>query len=185
MREIAAGLGIAPGALYYYFASKEELLHACQDISLTRLIRGARRILARDEPADAKLRALLAAHLDLTLDELGGSAAHVEFHALPEDKLAEIVTKRDVYERLIRRLIRQGIKQGTFRNVDVKLTAMALLGALNWSVVWWKPEGRWSSPDLVAGFADAFLGGLRAPPPGGRATRPSSKRVRHGNGSSS
>ena len=38
--------------------------------------------------------------------------------------------------------------------------AMALLGALNWSVVWWNPEGRWSSPDLVAGFADIFVDGL-------------------------
>ncbi|MHC4731170.1 MAG: TetR/AcrR family transcriptional regulator, partial [Planctomycetota bacterium] len=28
MREIAKGLGMAPGALYYYFESKEDLLYA-------------------------------------------------------------------------------------------------------------------------------------------------------------
>jgi AcrR family transcriptional regulator len=161
MREIADGLGVAPGALYYYFASKEELLYACQDISLTRLIESARRILRQDAPADERLRALIAAHLDLTLDELGGSAAHVEFHALPPERLAEIVKKRDTYERLIRRVIRGGIKDGTFRKTDVKLATMALLGALNWSVVWWNPQGRWSSPDLVRGFADVFVAGLK------------------------
>lgn len=161
MREIADGLGLAPGALYYYFESKDDLLHACQDISLTRLIETARDITKDAAAADAQLRALIAAHLDLTLDELGGSAAHVEFHALPEAKLEEIVAKRDVYERLIRRLIRRGIKEGTFRDVDVKLTTMALLGALNWSVVWWDPAGRWSSPDLVKGFADVFVDGLK------------------------
>ncbi len=160
MREIADGLGLAPGALYYYFESKDDLLHACQDISLTRLIQTARDITKGAATADAQLRDLIAAHLDLTLDELGGSAAHVEFHALPEAKLEEIVAKRDVYERLIRRLIRRGIKEGTFRDVDVKLTTMALLGALNWSVVWWDPAGRWSSPDLVKGFADVFVDGL-------------------------
>jgi AcrR family transcriptional regulator len=165
MREIAAGLGIAPGALYYYFASKEELLYACQDISLTRLIATAREILAGEEPADAKLRALIAAHLDLTLDELGGSAAHVEFHALPPERLKEIVRKRDAYERSIRRLIERGQEAGTFRRTDPKLTTMALLGALNWSVVWWNPAGRWSSPDLVDGFADVFVEGLRAAAP--------------------
>ncbi len=161
MREIATGLGLAPGALYYYFESKEELLYACQDISLTRLIQGARTILKSDHPADEQLRALIAAHIDLTLDELGGSAAHVEFHALPPDRLAEIVKKRDTYERLIRRVIRRGIKDGTFRKTDVKLATMALLGALNWSVVWWSPEGRWSPPDLVRGFADVFVSGLK------------------------
>lgn len=165
MREIAAGVGMAPGALYYYFASKEDLLYACQDISLTRLTEGAETLLARDEPADVLLRDLVAAHLDLTLDELGGSAAHVEFHALPEDKLRAIVAKRDAYEALVRGLIRRGIREGTFRKVDVKLTTLALLGALNWSVVWFNPEGRWSPPDLVRGFADVFVDGLRASVP--------------------
>ena len=162
MREIAAGLGIAPGALYYYFPSKEELLYACQDISLTRLLRDAETLLAKDAPADELLRELIGAHPDLTLDELGGSAAHVEFHALPEERLREIVAKRDEYEGLIRTLIRRGIRAGTFRKVDVKLTTLALLGALNWSVVWFNPEGRWSPSDLVRGFADVFVDGLRA-----------------------
>ena len=167
MREIAAGLGIAPGALYYYFASKEELLYACQDIALTRLIASAREILAGSLPADRKLRALIAAHLDLTLDELGGSAAHVEFHALPPERLKEIVRKRDAYEGSIRRLIEAGQQAGVFRKTDPKLTTMALLGALNWSVVWWNPSGRWSPPDLVEGFAEVFVQGLRLRAPTG------------------
>ena len=165
MREIAAGLDMAPGALYYYFESKEALLYACQEISLTRLVAEARKTLRSELEPEAQLRALISSHLDLTLDELGGSAAHVEFHALPEVRLAEIVKKRDVYEGLIRGLIRRGIKQGAFRPVDVKLTTMALLGALNWSVVWFKPEGRWSSAHLVEGFADVFVNGLRAETP--------------------
>ena len=28
MREIAKGIGVAPGALYYYFESKEDLLYS-------------------------------------------------------------------------------------------------------------------------------------------------------------
>ena len=163
MREIAAGLGMTPGNLYYYFRSKEDLLYACQQISLTRLLSSAESIREQRMPADEALRALIGAHLDLTLDELGGSAAHVEFHALPDDLLEEIVGMRDVYEKHIRSLIQRGITEGTFRPVDVKLTTMALLGALNWSVVWFKPEGPWSSPDLVAGFADVFVDGLRNP----------------------
>ena len=162
MREIASGLGMAPGALYYYFESKEDLLYACQDISLTRLTERADALLAREAPADALLRELIAAHLDLTLDELGGSAAHVEFHALPPEKLRAIVAKRDAYERRIRSLIRRGIDEGAFRPVDVKLTTLALLGALNWSVVWFNPEGRWSPTDVVRGIADVFVDGLRA-----------------------
>ncbi|MDJ0974989.1 MAG: TetR/AcrR family transcriptional regulator [Planctomycetota bacterium] len=161
MREIAAGIGVAPGALYYYFKSKDDLLYACQDLSLSRLIEVGEQLLAGTGPADERLRVLMRAHLDLTLDELGGSAAHVEFHALPEDRLREVVKKRDRYEGLIRGLIQAGIDSGRFRPVDAKLAALALLGALNWTVVWWRPDGPWSAHDVVDGFADLYLLGLR------------------------
>ncbi len=165
MREIAAGIGVAPGALYYYFKSKEDLLYACQDLSLSKLIEIGEQLAASSAPADERLRALMRAHLDLTLDELGGSAAHVEFHALPEERLRRIVRKRDQYEALLRSLIQAGIDSGRFRPVDAKLTALTLLGALNWTVVWWRPDGPWGAHDVVDGIASILLDGLCASPP--------------------
>jgi AcrR family transcriptional regulator len=168
MREIAKGIGVAPGALYYYFESKEDLLYACQDISLTRLLAVGSELAAASGPADARLRQLLFAHLDLTLDELGGSAAHVEFHALPEARLRQIVEKRDAYEAQIRSILEDGIRQGLFRQVDVKLATLTILGALNWTVFWWRPGGTWSTEDLVDGITDLVLGGLRVQASGTR-----------------
>ena len=161
MREIADGLGLRPGALYYYFRSKEDLLHACQDISLDLLIRRAREIARSRAPADERFHALVREHLEATLDELGGSAAHLEFRSLPPDRFRDVVAKRDVYEGWVRRILRDGVREGAFRPLDAKLTAMTLLGALNWTVVWWRPEGRWTPGDLVDGFAETFLRGIR------------------------
>lgn len=169
MREIAAKLGIAPGALYYYFSKKEDLLYACQEISLKRLNERGEELAGSSAPADARLRALILNHLDLTLDELGGSAAHVEFHALPADRLETIVAERDRYESWIHAILEDGIEVGLFRPVDVKLTTMALLGALNWTVMWWRPEGRWNASDLCLGFTDLFVEGLKHPPEGSDA----------------
>jgi AcrR family transcriptional regulator len=149
MREIAAGLGLAPGALYYYFESKEDLLYGCQILSLKRLLKSAGEIAGGELAADEKLRSLVRAHLGHILDELGGSFAHVEFHALPEPMLKEVVSKRDAYERLVRK-------------VDVKLTALALLGALNWTVVWWRPEGHRQLHGVAGQITDIFLEGLKA-----------------------
>jgi AcrR family transcriptional regulator len=162
MREIAAGLGMAPGALYYYFESKEDLLYACQVLSLKRLLKSAGEIVGGKLAADEKLRTLVRAHLGHILDELGGSFAHVEFHALPNPMLKEVVSKRDAYERLVRRVIREGIQAGAFRKVDVKLTALALLGALNWTVVWWRPEGHRQLHGVAHQITDIFLEGLKA-----------------------
>lgn len=161
MREIASGLGMAPGALYYYFESKEDLLFACQMLSLKRLLKSARSIAMTDLPADVKLGRLVEAHLGHILDELGGSFAHIEFHALPEPRLEEVVSKRDAYERIVRRVVAEGISAGSFREVDVKLAALSLLGALNWTVVWWRPEGGRDLPEVAAQISETFLRGLK------------------------
>lgn len=160
MREIANGLGLAPGALYYYFESKEDLLHACQRLSLERLTRSAGEIAAAKASPGEKLRRLVLAHLSHVLGELGGSFAHVEFHALPDAQLEEVVGWRDAYERLVRGVIDEGVREGEFRTVDAKLSALALLGALNWAAVWWRPDGVLSLEEVARGTADLFLKGL-------------------------
>ncbi|NJN14409.1 MAG: TetR/AcrR family transcriptional regulator [Planctomycetes bacterium] len=160
MREIAKALSMAPGALYYYFASKEELLYACQMLSLKRLLGSARTIVAGSEPAPRKLRNLVHAHLGHILDALGGSFAHVEFHALPAVQLTQVVSKRDAYEGLVRGVIAAGIERGEFRPTDVKLAALALLGALNWTVVWWRPEGGYDIEEVGDRIAETFLTGI-------------------------
>ena len=102
----------------------------------------------------------MRAHLGHVLDELGGSFAHIEFHALPAPLLEEVVSKRDAYERLVRDVLQEGIDAGRFRAADVKLTALALLGALNWTVVWWRPEGGRSLESVADEIARTYLEGL-------------------------
>lgn len=169
MREIAEGLGLAPGALYYYFPSKMDLLYACQAIALDRLTEGAREIARRGVRADERLRRLVDHHLGVILDELGGSAAHLEVGALPPPRRREIVKRRDAYELILRKVIRDGAKDGTLRAVDEKTTAMALLGALNGTVAWWRPEGKRTATELGQAYADLFLRGLTPVFPGGLA----------------
>ena len=161
MREIAEGLGLAPGALYYYFESKEDLLLTCQMLSLKRLLGSAEAVASGTEDAAAKLRSLVRAHLRHVLDELGGSFVHIEFHALPEALLRKVVSKRDAYERVVRRILQEGVETGVFRDVDVSLTALTLLGALNWTAVWWRPEGRRDLDTVADEMAETFLRGVR------------------------
>lgn len=152
---------MAPGALYYYFESKEDLLYACQMLSLKGLLSDARRILRSDASPEEKLRDLVRSHLVHILDEVGGGLAHIEFHALPKARLDEVVERRDAYERILRRVIREGIGSGEFRRVDPKLASLAILGALNWTVVWWRPEGSQQLPVVAGQFAEIMIEGLR------------------------
>lgn len=160
MRDIAKALGMTPGNLYYYFDGKDALLYACQKSALALLLKRARRIAANGRPADEQLRELARAHVLCLLEETGGSAAHLEFRALPGRHRAEIARERDAYEALVRVLVERGVRTGRLREVDAKLATLALLGALNSTVVWWRPDGPRRPPEIADSFADTLVGGL-------------------------
>ena len=160
MREIARGLGMAPGALYYYFKGKEDLLFACQAMSLRRLIQSATEIASSGLPPQHMLRQIVRAHLRHTLGDMGGGLAHLEFHALPPEMLEEVVRQRDAYEAIVRQVLKEGMAAGVFAARDVKLAALTVLGALNWSVVWWRPEWPYTIEEVSEQVAATLLRGV-------------------------
>jgi AcrR family transcriptional regulator len=164
MKEIALGVGLTPGALYHYFESKSDLLYFCQEVSVERLTAKACRAMRLREGWRGRLRALIREHALCMLDELHGAAAHIEFHALPAARLRRIIRKRDAYEAIVRRAIERGIGAGEFAPCDPKLAALAILGAVNWTARWYRPEGPLQPGEIADRFADYLVRGLLAEP---------------------
>ena len=162
MRDIAAELGMHVGNLYYYFENKGELLAYCQEETLSELLSLAQEVAALDAPADEKLRRLICGHVVRLNETIPGSLAHLEIEAVDDERRAGIVTKRDAYERVWRRLIRQGIADGTLAAVDAKVAAMSLLGAANWTVKWFQSDGRQTATEIGEEFASLLIDGLAA-----------------------
>jgi AcrR family transcriptional regulator len=160
VRDIARRLGMTPGNLYYYFRNKQEILYFCQDYSLDVLLREARRIARRTGPADAKVRALVRAQVLCMLDELHGSAGHIEFHAIPKARLARIIAKRDAYERIVRGVVEEGVRSRRFAACDPKLVTLAILGAVNWTARWYRAGGGLGAEGIADAFSDYLVRGL-------------------------
>lgn len=164
MRDIAEAAGLSPANLYNYFQGKHEILFFCQDNSLDRLIAALEKAQHARTTVAEKLRLVIVSHLRCVLDEVEGSAAHLLTTALPPNLQRSLITKRDRYEDGVRHLIATGSRTGEFVPCDPTLAACAMLGALNWSVRWFSPEGRLTSAEVAEGFADYLIRGLLVRP---------------------
>jgi len=159
--EIASALEMTKGNLYYYFKNKEEILFACHEYSLDKLLALMAEVESEPSSPEAKLRRLVLALIHLILDDLHGTALTLDPEALSPAPLKRIVAKRDEFDHGIRAIIQQGIDHGVFRPGDPKMIEFAMMGAVNWIAKWFDPAGAMTSDQIGDAFADYLVGGLK------------------------
>lgn len=161
MRDIAEEAGLSPGNLYYYFEGKDELLLFCQERTLEHMLAALDAAKAVGQSCAEQLRAVLRAHVHALLDEMEGATAHLELDSLPAALRAPMIRKRDRYERALRALVAQGVQRGEFSACDAALVTRAMLGAVNWTARWFRPDGAQSAAEVARNISAYLVKGLR------------------------
>jgi AcrR family transcriptional regulator len=160
MREIAEEADLSPGNLYYYFSGKDEILLFCQERTLAHMLDAVDAARQTAASTADQLRSVLRAHVHAMLDELEGATAHLEVDLLPEAMRGPVMEKRDRYERAVRQLVMEGIARDEFAHADAALVTRAMLGAVNWTARWYRPDGIRPVAEIASALADYLVKGL-------------------------
>jgi len=155
MRDLAAATAMTPGAIYFHVASKQALLLAVYEEGVQRILDRVEAAAAVEKDPWPRLEKAVAAHLESILD--ASAYARVVIRILPGDApeiAAELKELRDRYEA---RLNRYFSAVTLPRERDHTIARLALLGAMNWTPVWYKDGGK-SAPAI----AREMLAPLRA-----------------------
>ncbi len=164
IEDISRQLHLTKGSLYYYFHDKEDILFACHERSLDHLLSVAREVRRTHPDPEPALRELIGKHARIMVEEFRGTALALEVGALTGPRLKRVVRRRDEYEGMLRTLIEEGVRSGTFRPVNPKLAAFAVLGAINWMARWYRERGGTSPEEIGRFFADLHLRALKSAP---------------------
>src|SRR5579859_6361620 len=162
VEQIAAALHMKKGNLYYYFRNKEEILFACHQYSLERLLALLGEVEISGLPPDEKIRRLIVVFVHTILDELHGTALFLDLEAMSPAHLKTIIAGRDRFDHGMRKVLEEGIRSGAFAQADAKLLSFAILGAVNWIPRWYSPDGPATSQEIADRFADYLIAGLRS-----------------------
>lgn len=161
---IARALGVTKAALYYYVQSKEEILFQCHQRSLDIGMEGIRQALSRSSAPDEQLKIAIAYYIEGMTDQLRGTAVLLDEGALSPPRHRQIIARRDEYERMLRRIMEEGIAAGVFVPCDPKLVGFAILGAMNWIPKWYDPSGKCSAEEIAEAFSSYLVRALQKRP---------------------
>ena len=162
MQDIAQAVNLQKASLYHHVSSKQEILLALLDRAIDLLYEHIEQQVNNPISPDEKLRLAIRAYLQALLENRDLAAVLLLEHRSLEPRYHALhIPRRDRFERLWRDLIQEGIDSGVFLDSDPSMTARALLGVMNWTITWYRPDGTDSIARISDHFADLFLDGLR------------------------
>jgi AcrR family transcriptional regulator len=157
--DLSEALGMAAGALYHYFDSKEELLIAICDQLMDPLLAEAQELVAVEQPPAERLRALLRLWVGHVIEHRDHMLVfQQERHVIERgDQWRGVRERRKRFERLLDGVLRQVREAGLTRLADGRLLLSALLGMVNHTAQWHRPRGRLSAAEIADGYAALVL----------------------------
>jgi AcrR family transcriptional regulator len=160
--DIADELGMSKGTIVHHFGTKAHMLQELEENHLTRQLDVLRMVWDRLAAPHERIAAIIYASALLHVIARNATvASQREVVQLSDDPTMQQVRKlRHQLQALAIDEIRNGIKSGVFRSVDVELAALQLWGSLEWTWVWFGPADSRTPEQVGAAFVDVFLGGL-------------------------
>lgn len=178
MEDVAQTLGVTKGALYRYVKNKQEILFECHKLAMelgdTALAHGQ----AQGKTGFEKVRLTLENFLSGYISTNSAGAALVNIDELEPEHRAEIIRRRSVFDRGLRKMIVEGIEDGTIARRDPRIVAFSVMGAINWLPRWYNPEGELSNAAVTEEMLGFFIDGMRPRPEEAKAAPPTRKRAK-------
>jgi TetR/AcrR family transcriptional regulator, cholesterol catabolism regulator len=163
INELTTATGLAAGGLYHYIEGKDDLLIAICDELLEPLLAQAQEIVATGSGAVEQLRQLVAAWVAHVVEHRHHMLVfNQERQAIErEPRWRRVRSQRRAFERILDDLLARGEADGSMTFADRRLSLLALLGMVNYTPQWVRPNGRLSPAEIAAGYCAMVLDGDR------------------------
>ena len=172
--DVAHRLGCTKGRIYHHFRSKMDLFFAVHMEAMSMVTREVTAAGADVSDPIHRLFCMSRAHVLVIMREIAfqcvvvqGLEMHLHGQTTPQQRqtLHDILTLRDAYEELFVGAINEAVQAGAIPAQDTRVMVKAMLGALNWTTLWYRPRKgeieseRLAMAENVATFCVRGLGG--------------------------
>ncbi|MDM0105843.1 TetR/AcrR family transcriptional regulator [Variovorax sp. J22R24] len=174
--DIAERLHVTKPTLYYYVKSKDDILLECVRTALGMMKEGIDEVRRAGGSAIDQLVECMRIYSRIVTMDFGMCVIRIGEDPLPAPRRKELRRLKAGIDLEFRRLIADGIAEGSLAPCDPKMAAFVLAGALSWIGRWYRPDGD-MTPEQIADESIALLmaGVRQRPTPAKKAATRKSK----------
>jgi AcrR family transcriptional regulator len=156
---LADSCGVSKALLYHYYDSKEALLYDMLLVHCKLLSETASNATKQSDQPEEQLRSLVRALMELYMSSRDKHVVLLnDLHCLPEAQQTEIKEEERKVLQEIKDLI---IKlRPDLKPPQVTSLTMYLMGAVNWTYTWFKPQGQVTATEFADLATATFLNGI-------------------------
>jgi len=158
--EVAASLGVSKPTIYHYLGNKEQVLIECLTIGLDQLFAAADEAQADRGTGLERLQGFLRRNIQVNMDDFGRCVILSGEEGLSPESARKMRALKRRVDDAVRRMIREGIADGSIAPTDLKITAFTLAGAVNWPARWYNAEGEIGREEMSRRIVEILTVGL-------------------------
>jgi AcrR family transcriptional regulator len=158
--DVAASLGVTKPLIYHYLGGKEQVLFECVRIGLEQLSDAVAMSRTHEGTGLERLKAFLRRYAECIMDDFGRCVIRTSDEALRPDSRLQFRALKAEIDKAMRNLLEECVADGSARVQNIKLTAFAYAGALNWPARWHRPGGKLETSDIAAQIVEILLAGI-------------------------
>ncbi|CAN7197239.1 TetR family transcriptional regulator [Acidovorax sp. 94] len=159
--DIAARLNVTKPTLYYYVKNKDEILLQCVGKGLAMMLEGIDASRAAGGKAIDQLMTCMQVYARIVTMDFGMCLIRVGDEQVPPESRKELRRLKSAIDQEFRRLVAEGVAEGSIQPCDPKITAFVIAGALSWIGRWYQPGGEYTAEQVaqqcIATLCDGVL----------------------------
>lgn len=159
--DVARELNVTKPTVYHYVENKEQLLFECFHAGLRQIVDAFEEVQDSNATARQRLTSVMTRYVEAMTSEFGWCMVQAENQDLSAAMSRKVRALKSDIDHGIRRLIKEGVLDGSIRKCDAKIAAFALAGAMNWIAYWYRSDDSLTAADIADRFIELFLLGLQ------------------------
>ena len=164
MDDVVQESQLSKGAIYWYYKSKKDMYLDLVNYWVLRYSATINHLAEKDRSAPDQLKSLFNYFIDQYETDPDPFIALTEFWSIAQKDVDFGKKLQNVYSQFLEVLeyiVKKGVKEGSFKNVDARITAMSIMlnvESINWFTLF-EPHGV-SARDYMQTISDFILSGL-------------------------